>query len=69
MKADDENARGREFAAGASQARRGIVGEFATFLRYHRKWWLLPLIVILLLFGALMVVGNTAAGPWLYTLF
>ena len=58
-----------DFAAEASTAQPGLVREFATFLRYNKKWWLTPIILVLLLAGGLMVLGGTAAAPFIYTLF
>ena len=53
----------------ARQAQRGIVGEFADFLLYNKKWWLAPIILVLLLVGLLLVLGGTGAAPFIYTLF
>lgn len=40
------------------------------FLRERKKFWLLPIILILLLFGALIVLtSGTAIAPFIYTLF
>jgi hypothetical protein len=40
------------------------------FLRIRKKFWLLPMIVVLLLFGALIVLtSGSAIAPFIYTLF
>lgn len=40
------------------------------FLRVRKKYWLLPIIIILLLFGALIVLtGESAIAPFIYTVF
>ena len=40
------------------------------FLRVRKKYWLLPIILVLLLVGALMVfTSGTALAPFIYTLF
>jgi len=40
------------------------------FLRERKKFWLLPIILVLLLFGALIVLtSGTAIAPFIYTLF
>jgi hypothetical protein len=40
------------------------------FMRVRKKFWLLPLIVILLCFGVLLVVtGGSAIAPLIYALF
>lgn len=49
--------------------RTGIVAEFWYFLGHTKKWWLLPIIVILLAFGVLVFLSGTAAAPFIYTLF
>jgi hypothetical protein len=46
-----------------------IVSEFWFFLSHNKKWWLLPIIVILLGFGLLVALSGTAAAPFIYTLF
>jgi hypothetical protein len=44
--------------------------ELWTFLKVRKKFWLLPLIVILLLFGVLIVLtSGSAIAPFIYTLF
>jgi hypothetical protein len=47
----------------------GFFSDFWDFLRTSRKWWLLPLLSILFLLGILLVLANTAAAPFIYTLF
>ena len=49
--------------------RTGIVTEFWYFLNHTKKWWLLPIVAILLVFGALVFLSGTAAAPFIYTLF
>jgi len=53
----------------AEQASPGFLMEFWDFLRNNKKWWLTPIVVILLMFGALMFLSGTAAAPFIYTLF
>lgn len=53
----------------ANQRAPGVVREFWDFLRYNKKWWLTPIVVIMLLFGALILMSGTAAAPFIYTLF
>ena len=54
----------------AGKARRsGPLAEFAYFLRRSRKWWMAPIIGMLLLVGVLLVMAGTAAGPLIYALF
>ena len=44
--------------------------ELWAFLRERKKFWLLPIIVTMLLFGALLVFAESSAlAPFIYTLF
>jgi len=44
--------------------------EFWQFLRERKKWWLLPIILVLLFLGFLIVMtSGSALGPFIYTLF
>lgn len=58
-----------EFLAGGEVRSGGIVGEVFGFLRASGKWWLAPLIVCLMLIGLALVLGGTAAGPFIYAAF
>jgi Family of unknown function (DUF5989) len=57
------------FTSQAAEARPGVVSELFAFIRDNKKWWLTPIIVVLLLVGVLIVLGGTAAAPFIYTLF
>jgi len=47
-----------------------FVTEFWAFLRIRKKYWMMPLILILALFGALIVLSQgSAVAPFIYTLF
>ena len=47
-----------------------IIGEFWGFLRVRKKWWLAPIIVIMLMFSLLIVLTQgSALAPFIYTLF
>lgn len=47
----------------------GLVGELWGFLKATRKWWLLPIIVVIVMFGLLVFLSGTGAAPFIYTLF
>lgn len=47
----------------------GLVKEFIAFLRDNKKWWLLPILIVLLMLGLLIVLSGSAAAPFIYTLF
>jgi membrane glycosyltransferase len=59
----------REFDRQAVQMRRGVLAEVADFLLNNKKWWLTPIVLALLLVGALIMLSGTAAAPFIYTLF
>ncbi len=44
-----------------------LLGEFLDFLRHNKKWWLLPILFVLLLFGVLIFLSGTGAAPFIYT--
>ena len=58
-----------EFEKQSNEDQVGIVGEFTDFLKHNKKWWLTPIIIVLLLVGVLAVLGGTGAAPFIYTLF
>jgi hypothetical protein len=55
--------------AAADESDRGLLAEYWYFLRHHKAWWLLPILILMLLFGAFLVLSQTAAAPFIYTLF
>lgn len=58
-----------DFSRQAQAKQTGIVGEAFAFLRETRKWFLAPIIVLLLVIGLIVVLGGTVAAPFIYTLF
>jgi Family of unknown function (DUF5989) len=47
-----------------------FLNEFWKFLRVRKKFWLVPLLVMMLLFGTLLVLAESSAvAPFIYTLF
>ena len=46
-----------------------FVGELWALLRYNKKYWLMPIIVTLWLFGVLAILSTTAIAPFIYSLF
>lgn len=47
-----------------------FIREFIEFLRQRKKFWLIPIIIIMLVFGILLIaVQNTVVAPLIYTLF
>lgn len=58
-----------EIARQASERRRGVLAELASMFWRHKKWWLAPIVILLVLVGALVVLGGGPLGPFLYPLF
>ena len=47
-----------------------IVGEFWAYLRARKKWWLGPIILVLVILGLFIVLTEgSAIAPFIYTLF
>jgi hypothetical protein len=47
-----------------------ILSEFWDFLKVRKKWWLAPIMIFLVLFGALIVLTEgSVIAPFIYTLF
>ena len=48
----------------------GLVTELWAFMKVRKKWWLGPIVVMLVLLGLLIVLTQcTAVAPFIYTLF
>ena len=53
-----------------SREKVGILGELWAFMRVRKKWWLGPIVFVLVLFGALIVLTQgSAVAPFIYTIF
>jgi hypothetical protein len=55
--------------AAANQGRGGFLGELWGFLKHNKKWWLVPILLMLLIFGLLIFLSGTGLAPFIYTLF
>lgn len=58
-----------DFSSMAEAPRSSFVREFWDFLRFNKKWWLTPIILVLLAVSVLVMLSGTAAAPFIYTLF
>ena len=48
----------------------GISGEFWAYMRERKKFWLAPVILVMLVIGALLVFAQgSALAPFIYTIF
>ena len=51
-------------------AKSRVLVEFLEFLKQEKKFWLIPIVVVLLALGALLIFAQSSAvGPFVYTLF
>tara|TARA_X000001036_G_C20336878_1_gene666854 strand:- start:515 stop:664 length:150 start_codon:yes stop_codon:yes gene_type:complete len=47
-----------------------FIKEFIDFLKVRKKYWLLPIIICLIIFGGLIILSQgSAIAPFMYTLF
>ncbi|SUZ92949.1 uncharacterized protein METZ01_LOCUS45803 [marine metagenome] len=47
-----------------------MILEFLDFLKTRKKWWLAPIVIIMLLMGSLILLTEgSAVAPFIYTLF
>jgi hypothetical protein len=53
-----------------ARSKQSMTGELWAFLRERKKWWLGPIILVLVLFGGLLVLAQgSAVAPFIYTIF
>jgi hypothetical protein len=68
-KVDNRPARGKVFLVPPA-AHPSFAREIWDFLRVRKKWWLGPIVLVLVLFGALVVLTQgSAIAPFIYTIF
>ena len=59
----------KTFSEQAEGKRRGALAEFLAFVFQNKKWWLTPIILILVIVGLLAVLGGSGVAPFIYSLF
>ena len=59
----------KTFAEEASKDNPSLLSEFWDLVLHEKKWWLIPIIVVLLAIGLLVVLGSSAVAPFIYPLF
>lgn len=62
----NKSAKFEELAKGS---RSSLVAEFWYFLKHNKKWWLLPIVTVLLLLGLVTLLTGTGLAPYIYALF
>ena len=58
-----------DFERQAEEAQPGLVAEFIDFLKHSKKWWLTPILVVLLGIGIVLYIGTTSLAPFIYTMW
>ena len=59
----------KEFAEQSQLDSQGIVRELWEFVRHDKKWWIAPILLIVIIVGALVMLSTTGAAPLIYTIF
>lgn len=58
------------FERSANRGQRGLLRELIPFLLQNKKWWLTPIILLLVLVGLMVVfAASSPVAPFIYTLF
>ena len=54
----------------AKEARQlSLIGEFVVFMAQNKRWWLLPILIVLGAMGIMAMFASTGAAPFIYTMF
>ncbi|MCS1406972.1 MAG: hypothetical protein M2R45_00128 [Verrucomicrobia subdivision 3 bacterium] len=67
--AEDSESRKSEFEKAGEGEQDSLIREFIDFVFENKKWWLIPILLVLYLVGSLAVLVSTGAAPFIYTLF
>ena len=57
------------FEQAAQQRAPNVIVEFTDFLLHNKKWWLTPIILVLLVFSVFIALTSSALAPFIYVLF
>jgi hypothetical protein len=57
------------FENAAREPRTSTLGEFIVFLKQNKKWWLIPILIVISLLALLTFFAGTGAAPFIYTVF
>ena len=68
-RAPESNSPRSDFEELNDEKQLSLVQEFWLFVTENKKWWMIPILLVLSLVGLLVVLGSTGAGPFIYTLF
>ncbi len=64
-----ENSTSKFQQAADQHVQKGFLSELWHFIVHNKKWWMIPIIVVLLAFGVLIFLSGTGVAPFIYTLF
>lgn len=65
----DSNGDNEQFVREAEQKPPGLLREYWHFLRYSKKWYMIPTIVLLLLLGLLVALSASGLMPFIYAIW
>jgi hypothetical protein len=57
------------FERQAEERQPSLIGELFGFVMANKKWWMIPILVMVVALGVIVFLGGTAAAPFIYTLF
>ena len=58
-----------EFQQKAAGRQPGFAAQFLDFALHNKKWWLTPILVLLVLASALIILGGSGVAPFIYSIF
>ncbi|MEL7499464.1 MAG: DUF5989 family protein [Planctomycetota bacterium] len=61
--------RSQPFRELAQQPSASLVREFIEFLGANKKWWVAPIVIVLLVLSLFVLLTNSVIGPFIYVLF
>jgi hypothetical protein len=66
-----QNDKRTEFEKSGEEKEASLFREFIEMMKQNKKYWLIPLIIILLFFAGILILASVsgAAAPFIYTLF
>jgi hypothetical protein len=70
MPESNESSFESSFESVANKGKRpNAFSELTAFIRYTKRWYLIPIMVALLVFSLFIILGGTGLAPFIYTLF
>jgi len=66
---NDDSSQKSAFEQAAQQRAPNVIVEFMDFLLHNKKWWLTPIILVLLVFSVFIALTSSVLAPFIYVLF